>query len=243
MLCCVSYTGCGKENNNVSQEKNIVKENEKEDSNSSQEKEEVEVENKYEETFSSDVEIDDSVKKIRIIQNANDVRDTKVFVEDSEVKMERISIDAGYSMTEIKTLDCTGDGEDEIIMILQGGASGAMNEIQVLTRKEDAWVEIPLPEELWEMDFVTFDKENGKVFADVKETNTKKKLSLESAQVAEEEFGIQYRLCEIEKNQIVIKYEVYSGDINNLIGKIEQKISFDKESNKFSYGETSFSFN
>jgi hypothetical protein len=156
--------------------------------------------------------------------------------------MDRISTDAGYSMTKIKTLDCTGDGKDEIVMILQGGASGAVNEIQVLTQKDDAWMEIPLPEELWEMDFVTFDKKDEKVSVTVKATNTKKVLSFDSAQDGEDEFGIQYRLCKIKKNEIVIIYKVYRGELNNLIGKIEQKISFDKELNKFSYGETSFSF-
>jgi hypothetical protein len=227
----MTYTGCGRGDYSISQEKNAVKETEK-----------AEVEKEYEETFSDNFEIDNSMKKIRIVQNANDVQDTKVFVGNSEVKMDRISTDAGYSMTKIKTLDCTGDGKDEIVMILQGGASGAVNEIQVLTQKDDAWMEIPLPEELWDMDFVTFDKKDEKVSVTVKATNTKKELSFDSAQDGEEEFGIQYRLCKMKKNEIVIIYKVYRGELNNLIGKIEQKISFDKEFNKFSYGETSFSF-
>jgi hypothetical protein len=104
-------------------------------------------------------------------------------------------------------------------------------------------MEIPLPEQLWEMDFVTFDKKDEKVSVDVKATNTKKVLSFDSSQDGEEEFGIRYRLCEIKKNEIVIIYKVYRGELNNLIGKIEQKISFDKELNKFSYGETSFLLN
>ena len=195
----------------------------------------------YEDVFSETIQINGQEEEIKIVQNVQDVKDVIITVGNDNAVLDRVSIDAGYNMTQIKTLDCTGDGSDEIILFLQGGASGAWNEVQVFTENGDGWVELPLPSSLWESDFVSFDRKNQKLFVEVGETNTRQKISVQTAE-QDEDCGIRYRLCKInKKNEIVIHYEIYCGDLDNIVGQVKQTLHYDNTANAFVYGKTEFS--
>jgi len=197
-------------------------------------------EEKYEETFAKAIQIDGKKEKVQVLQNSEDVTDMKIMVGDSEAEMERISIGAGYSMAQVKTHDYTGDGREEIILKLRGGASGTYQEIQVLTRDNGQWRELPFPAELWEDDFVSFEKGEKKV----KVMAAAAKAEEMVAGAADQEWGVRYRQCKISKtHEISVVYEIYCGDdINNVIGQVKQTMRYDKKSMAFRYVETKISF-
>lgn len=235
--------GCGYKDSDVSGEKKVTDETEatEEDEQKAGEdsKNMAGEEKEYELTFDKTIQIDGKKEKVQILQNPETVTDTKIMVGDSEAEMEKISIDVGYSMTQVKTHDYTGDGREEIILKLRGGASGAYQEIQVLTDDGGQWRELPFSDELWEDDFVSFEKKGEKVKIMTAAAEAEEMVADATAQ----EWGVRYRQCKISKSyEIAVVYEIYCGDdINNIVGQVRQTIDYDKETNAFQYNGTKFS--
>jgi len=195
---------------------------------------------KYETYLDKKIEIDGSQESFRILRNSENAKDVKMMVGKTAVNLDRVSLGAGYSQVRVKVQDCTGDGRDDIVLILNGGASGAYNEVQILAEKEGKWKEVLFPEELWEEDCISFKKEGKGVKIAVSGTKEEKLV----ADSSDDEWGRRYRTCKIGKNgQIIIAYHIYRGeDINNIVGKVKLTMRYDQAVKAFKVGKTVFSF-
>ncbi|MCI8337642.1 MAG: hypothetical protein HFH62_03010 [Lachnospiraceae bacterium] len=202
--------------------------------------EETKGEAKYEVCVDKKIQIDGSQERFRILINPDYAYDVKMTVGKAAVKLDRVSINSRSSTTRVKVRDCTGDGKDDIVLMLYGGASGAYNEIQVLAEEKGKWKEVPFPEELWEEDFISFKKASKKMKITVPGTKEEKVVN----DASDDEWGTRYRLCKIGKDgQITIVYQVYRGDdINHIVGKVKLTMRYDRAAKAFKIGKTTFSF-
>lgn len=193
----------------------------------------------YEVVFKKAITVDGDRKKLKIAQNTENVSDLVMKVDGEEVKLKRVSIGAGYVHAEGKAADVTGDGKEEMILLLHGGASGASLEIQVLGQTDKGWEEIALPDELWEDDnkVVVLDQQAKSLDIRVDATNTSKTIKLSPKQEGADA-EIRYRGCKLKGNQIVIQNDVVLDGRPNPVATVSQEVVYDKESGKFQYGKT-----
>lgn len=202
--------------------------------------EETKKEGKYETCVDKKIQIDGRQERFRILANPESANDVKMTVGKAGVKLERVSINSRSSTARVKVRDCTGDGKEDIVLMLYGGASGAYNEIQVIAKEKGKWKEAPFPEELWEDDAISFDRQGKKMKIGVAGTKEEKVIDDSS----DDEWGTRYRLCKIGKDgQITIVYQVYRGDdINHIVGKVKLTMRYDRAAKAFKIGKTTFSF-
>lgn len=202
--------------------------------------EETKREGKYEICIDKKIQIDGSQERFRILANPEKAYDVKMTVGEAGVELDRVSIDASSSVTKVKVRDCTGDGKEDIVLKLFGGASGAYNEIQILTKEKGKWKEVPFPRELWEDDAISFEKEGKKMRIGVSGTKEEKVVSGS----ADDEWGVRTRTCKVGKDgEVTIVYGVRRGDdMNNIVGKIKLTMRYDKAAKAFKIGKTAFSF-
>ncbi len=197
-------------------------------------------EGKYEICVDKKIQIGGSQERIRILRNEENAKDVKMTMGKAGVNLERVSVDAGYAQARVKVRDCTGDGKEDIVLMLYGGASGAYNEIQVLAKEKGKWKEVPFPEELWEEDFISFEKAGKKMKIGV--TGTKEEKVIDDP--SDDEWGVRTRICKIGKDgQVTIVYQVYRGDdVNHIIGKVKLSMRYNRAEKAFKIGKTTFSF-
>lgn len=195
---------------------------------------------KYETYLDKKIQIGGSQERFRILRNSENAKDVKMMVGKTAVNLDQVSLGAGYAQVRVKVRDCTSDGRDDIVLILYGGASGAYNEVQILTEEEGTWKEVPFPKELWEEDCISFKKEGKRVKIVVSGTKEEKVV----ADSSDDEWGSRYRTCKIGKDgQIIIVYHIYRGeDINNIVGKVKLTMHYDQAAKAFKIGKTAFSF-
>lgn len=202
--------------------------------------EETKGEAKYEVCVDKKIQIDGSQERFRILINPDYAYDVKMTVGKAAVKLDRVSINSRSSTAKVKVQDCTGDGKDDIVLMLYGGASGAYNEIQVLANEKGKWREVPFPEELWEDDAISFEKAGKKMKIGVTGSKEEKVI----ADSSEDEWGVRTRICKVGKDgQITTVYGVYRGDdANNIVGEIKLTMRYDRAAKAFKIGKTTFSF-
>lgn len=202
--------------------------------------EETNKEGKYDVVIDKKIQIDGRQERFRILANPDSVEDVKMTVGKDAVKLDRVSINSRSSAaTKVKVRDCTGDGKEDIVLVLHGGASAACNDLQVLAKEKKKWKEVPFPEELWEEDFISFERIGKKMKIGV--PGTKEEVIDDPSG---DEWGTMYRLCKIGKDgQLSIVYLVYRGDdINNTVGKVKLTMRYDRAAKAFKIGKATFSF-
>lgn len=194
----------------------------------------------YEKYFDKKLPIDGQKKRFQILRNKNLANDVRMMVGKTEVALERVSVDVGYAQVRVKICDCTGDGRDDIVLILFGGAAGAYHEIQVLTRENGEWREVPFPANLWEENFLSIKKEGKYRKISVMDTKESKMV----ADASDEQWGTGYRTCKAGKDgRVSILYQIYRGDdVNNIAGKVKLTMSYDSETKAFKIKKIRFLF-
>ncbi len=55
----------------------------------------------------------------------------------------------GYAHSQANVSDLTGDGKEEIILVISGGASGAVQAVQVFEEIDGMWKEIVIPSDVY----------------------------------------------------------------------------------------------
>ncbi len=194
-------------------------------------------EGKYEIFVDEKIRIDGKQEKFQILVNPEDTRDAKMRVGEAPVKLERVSVDAGYSpRVEIEVQDCTGDGKDDIVLVM----GYRVYEIQVLTREDGKWKEVPFPEKVWGDDDLYFKRQGKKMRVGVTSTKEEKVI----ADSSNDEWHRSYRMCKVGKDgRMIIVDSVYRGDdVNNIAGKVKLTMRYDQASKAFKIEKTTFSF-
>lgn len=238
----LQITGCGSDSGQVqNNKKKTAVSAEPEKTAVSEKATATPVPDRYEMIFKKNVKWEGISQKIEILQNPEDVRDLVIKIEDQEVALERISIDAGYAHTEVKMADLTGDRKKEIILLLHGGASATPLEMQVLEQRKDGWKEIALPEELWNEEFVTLSQKKNMCAVSVKATGSRKKITLTEKQ-SDSTVELSYRICKLKGNRISVVYQIKTDSEPENLGEVIQELKYDKASRSFRCGKTKFLF-
>jgi len=103
----------------------------------------------YEVYYNGELELSGSVISLRIY--CKDRFNVVFKVGDEYVRIDpeiaSVFSDIGYAHPEFILFDVTGDGEDEIIVVLHGGASGARCAMHIFTNSNDFFSEIKIPYE------------------------------------------------------------------------------------------------
>ncbi len=230
-LCAATFSlltvGCGKDSATMrTEEKPVASDTQKDREN-------------YEAVLKQDVTVNGSKKVLEIVQNEKDVSDVVITVDGEEAELSRVSIGAGYVHAEGKAADVTGDGEEEIILLLGGGASGLPLEMQVLEQTDQGWKEIVFPDALWESDnrIVALDKHKNSLDIRVDATNSSKTLKLTKKQRGADA-EIKYQICKLEGNQLFVQYDVYLEGNPEPAAAVLQEVVYDEKSGQFQYGKT-----
>lgn len=197
--------------------------------------------NSYEKIFEKSVSVDNKKKNILITQNVKDVKDTILKIENEKVALKRVSVDIGYTHCRVKAADVTGDGKEEIILFLRGGASGAVQDIQIFSKENNVWEEIETPDALWKDDFVTFKINKKDEVIMVKATDTKLKIELGDDHGKLLLRGL--RDCAVKNGKIVITDDISCDNVGDVIGEVKQELRYSKAKKKFIFGNTAIIWN
>ena len=193
----------------------------------------------YEKVFSGIVLVNDKKKDILITQNTKDVKDTILKIEDQKVKLKRVSVDIGYTQCQAEAVDVTGDGKEEIVLYLHGGASGAAQDIQVFAKENDVWEEVATPAALWKDDFITFITKKEKTTILVTATDTKQTIELDQDKTIMR--GL--RNCVVKDGKIVITDNISCDTVGKVIATVRQNLKYNKSHQKFTFGNTAIIWN
>lgn len=190
----------------------------------------------YETLYKKKIEINNKRKSVSIQQNSHNVSDVVMKIGNQDVKLKRVSIDTGYAHAKAKALDCTDDGKEELVLLLRGGASGALMDIQIF-EEEKEWKELSTPPELWEDDFVTLNQEGNYLSVEVKATDSKKKIKMKSKNDFDK-YIVGYRTCKMTEKGMEISYELWLDGNPDPIGQVKQSVTYNKDTDTFEYAKT-----
>lgn len=193
----------------------------------------------YEKVFSGIVLVNDKKKDILITQNTKDVKDTIIKIEDQKVKLKRVSVDIGYAQCQAEAVDVTGDGKEEIVLYLHGGASGAAQDIQVFAKENDVWEEVATPAALWEDDFIIFTTKKEKTTILVTATDTKQTIEIDQ----DKNIMRGLRNCVVKNGKIVITDNISCNVVGNVIATVRQNLKYNKSHQKFTFSNTAIIWN
>lgn len=197
---------------------------------------------KYESICEKAINIGNSSQKLIISQNENDVTDTNITLNGKKVMLKRVAIGAGYAHPDIKLADVTGDGRKEIVMFLEGGASGVSCDIQIFGKTNGEWSEISTPDSLWEDNDVSIsaDREENLV-VEVSAVDFRQQVCSKQDVPGKKLEGIVgIRKCKIENGKIQIGDDISIGTVGNKIGEVVQTLKYDKKNNQFIYDKIKY---
>ena len=220
-LSLLLLCACGGTEKNADESANAIKSESADESMTSQAGESSDV--AYETVYDEAIVTNDCEIECKVLINTENMTDTKIVIDDQNITISKETVlaysDVGYVHCETFSEDLTGDGIQELILILHGGASGAVDAVHVFTLSYDSWKEIPIS-----LDYL----------------NNEAILKEHSNRLDKVVDDVTYRKIEVKSNCIIIHYILYSETDEDSIGSIDQVMKYEDASQTFVMGDSSF---
>lgn len=170
-------------------------------------------------------------EEFRVYQG-EDTQKVLMKVGEKEVELSRVSVDMGYLHMEVEEADFLGGDTKELILWLHGGSSGMCGEVQVLTMEGGNWREVPLPEALWEEDFLDVKQKGDTLQVSCSDTDFKHSIPVKNKK---DICGVSYINCSRKGKEILVTYDIFYGTTNTTLGQVAQHVKYE---NGYVLGET-----
>lgn len=177
--------------------------------------------NGYETVYSGMLDVEAKVVSVKLLLNPNDCKDGMVQIDGQSIIINsKLAETVGYGHANAQAYDFTGDGKEEISLIISGGASGSFQAVQVFGNKDGKWTEISIPSEVYNQ-LPEFMKQQQK------KMGIKKSASMN-----------YYRTVSVRKNKILFTYQIFSESSSNIVGTIYKELVYSSDKNEFVLGDT-----
>lgn len=178
-------------------------------------------EKNYDVVYSDTVMIKEKRTSIKIFLNPEMSTDGIIKIDNQEIPLNpELAKTVGYAHGKAKAYDFTGDGNEEIALVISGGASGAFQAIQVFGNTDEKWNEINIPSDIYR-NIPDFMKKQ------------QKKLDIKM-----DDSLIYYRTISFKKEKILISYQILSNSDMNVIGEIRKELFYSSDKKEFVLGDT-----
>lgn len=175
----------------------------------------------YETVYSDVLEISENKVPLEIIINSKDCTDGVIKVDNQEIPINtKLARTIGYAHATTKIYDFTGDGKKEVALVISGGASGAVQAIQVFGNIDGKWNEINIPTDIYR-NIPKFMKKQQKRLG-IKINNSTR----------------YYRTVSLKQKKILISYKILSHTDSKIIGEIRKELFYSFNKKQFVLGDT-----
>lgn len=175
----------------------------------------------YETVYSDVLKISENKVPLEIIINSKDCTDGVIKIDNQEIPINtKLARTIGYAHATTKIYDFTGDGKKEIALVISGGASGAVQAIQVFGNIDGKWNEIIIPANIYR-NIPKFMKKQQKKLG-IKINNSTR----------------YYRTVSFKQKKILISYNIISDTDGRLVGEIRKKLFYSSDKKQCVLGDT-----
>lgn len=179
------------------------------------------IDNAYEVVYSVELKIGEEQIPFEILLSSKECTDGTIKIGSQEIPINsQLAKTVGYAHGEAKAYDFTGDGKEEIVLVISGGASGAVQAVQVFGNIDGKWDEIDIPSDIYS-DAPEFVKKQ------LKELDIKMDDSI-----------VYYRSVSFKKEKILIDYHIFSDSGTTAIGTIQKELIYSSDKKRFVLGDT-----
>lgn len=181
-----------------------------------------ETDNKTYETVYSDIlKISENEVPLKILINPKDCTDGVIKIDNQEIPINtELAETIGYAHVATKIYDFTGDGKKEIALVISGGASGAVQAVQVFGNTDGKWNEINIPSDIYS-NIPKFMKKQQKKLG-IKINNSTR----------------YYRTVSFKQKKILISYKIFSDTDSKPVGEIRKELLYSSNKKQFVLGDT-----
>lgn len=175
----------------------------------------------YETVYSDELKISENKVPLKILINSKDCTDGVIKIDNQEIPINtELATTIGYAHVTTKIYDFTGDGKKEIALVISGGASGAVQAVQIFGNTDGKWNEIDIPTDIYS-NIPKFMKKQQKKLG-IKINNSTR----------------YYRTVSFKQKKILISYKIFSDTDSNPIGEIRKELFFSSNKKQFVLGDT-----
>lgn len=175
----------------------------------------------YETVYSNVLEFSENRVPLEIIINSKDCTDGVIKIDNQEIPINtKLAGTIGYAHATTKIYDFTGDGKEEFALVLSGGASGAVQAVQVFCNIDGKWNEINIPTDIYS-NIPKFMKKQQKKLG-IKINNS----------------TCYYRTVSFEQKKILISYKILSDTDGKIVGEIRKELYYSSNKKQFVSGDT-----
>lgn len=176
--------------------------------------------NTYETVYSVELEIGEKKVPLEILLSSKECTDGAIKIGSQKIPINpELAKTVGYAHGEAKAYDFTGDGKDEIVLVISGGASGVIQAVQVFGNIDGKWDEINIPSD---------------IYSDAPEFVKKK---LKELDIKVEESIVYYRSVSFKKKKILIDYHLFADSGTTAIGIIQKELFYSSNKKRFVLGD------
>lgn len=178
------------------------------------------VDSAYEVVYSVELKIEDEKIPLEILLSPKMCTDGVIKIGSQKIPVNPdLAKTVGYAHGEAKAYDFTGDGKEEIVLVISGGASGSVQAVQVFGNIDGKWNEINIPSDIYS-DAPKFVKKQ------LKELDIKMDDSI-----------VYYRSVSFKKQKILIDYSLFADLGTTAIGTIQKELFYSSDKKRFVLGD------
>ena len=182
--------------------------------------------NGYETIYSDTVSIDEKDTSVKVLLNPKDCKDGTIQIDGQDITINsQLAEDVGYAHANVEAYDFTGDGKEEIALIISGGASGSFQAVQIFGNAKGVWTEINVPSEVYKQlpRFVVQQQKKLGIIMDASMN--------------------YYRTVSIKEQKLFFTYQILSESGAKTVGTICQELVYSSDKNAFVLGDTKVTSN
>ena len=175
----------------------------------------------YDVVYSETLKIGKKNVLVKIVLNNKDCTDGMIQIDNQDIAINsELAKTVGYAHVETKVYDFTGNGKEEIALVISGGASGAFQAVQVFGNTDGKWNELKIPSGIYS---------NLPKFV---------KQQQEELGIKIEDSANYYRTVSFEGEKIFISYQILSETGMKVVGEVQKELSYCADKNQFVLGDT-----
>lgn len=175
----------------------------------------------YDEVYSDTLKVEGKDVSLKVSLNSKDCTDGLIQIDNQKLTINPdVAKTVGYAQGKGQAYDFTGDGKEEIALILSGGASGSVQAVQVFGNEGGTWKEIAIPSDVYS-DIPGF----------LKEQQNKLDIKMDSSLV-------YYRTISFENQKILVTYLVFADADTSVDAEICKELIYSSDKKEFVLGNT-----
>lgn len=175
----------------------------------------------YGEVYSDILKIGEKTVSFKILLNPEVYTDGIIQIDNQEIPINpELAETVGYAHGKATTYDFTNDGNEEIALVISGGASGAVQAVQVFANNDGKWNEINIPSNIYSNIPMFFKKQ------------------LKKLDIKIDDSIVYYRSFSFEKGNILITYHLFANSGTTPIVNIQKELFYSSDKKSFVLGDT-----